>query len=72
MKVKQLIKMLKKENQDEDVLAYLGAEEGWEITELGYGDAILGQAESKSKNYVLIPIEVPKNLQKWDKSRWEK
>ena len=67
MTVKKLIELLKKEKQGAEVIAYLGAEEGWEMVELGIGDAILGKQRTKEGEFVLIPIEVPKKLQPWAK-----
>ena len=68
MKVKKLIKLLNKQNQDAEVFAYLGAKEGWEIVEFGYGDAIIGNGKTeKNSNFVLIPVTVPENYQDWEK-----
>ena len=43
MTVKRFIALLKAENQDAEIIAYLGAEDGWEMVELGMGDAIIGK-----------------------------
>ena len=67
MTVRKLIKLLKREHQSAEVIAYLGAEEGWEMVELGMGDAILGKQRTNEGEFVLIPIEVPKKLQPWAK-----
>ncbi len=66
MKVKKLVNLLKKQNQNAEVFAYLGAKEGWEMVELGYGDAIIGKGKTKSNSFVLIPVEVPDKFQKWE------
>ena len=67
MKVKKLIKLLKKQNQNADVFAYLGAKEGWAIVEMGHGDAIIGKGETENqKNFVLLPVSVPEKFDKWE------
>ena len=65
MKVSKLVELLKKENQHAEVIAYLGAEDGWEMVELGMGDAILGKHRTDEDDFVLIPVEVPKKFQPW-------
>jgi hypothetical protein len=65
MKVSKLIELLKAENQDAEVVAYLGAEDGWEMVELGLGDAILGTHRTNKGEFVLVPIKVPNKLQPW-------
>ena len=67
MKVKKLIELLKKENQDSEIFAYLGAKEGWEIVKLGHGDAIIGKLRTKKESFVLLPVEVPVKFKKWSK-----
>ena len=67
MKVKKLISLLKKEHQDAEVFAYLGAEQGWKIQELGYGDAIIGKHRTDKESFVLIPVEVPSEFEPWAK-----
>lgn len=66
MKVKKLVNLLKKQNQNAEVFAYLGAKEGWEMVEFGYGDAIIGKGKTPSCNFVLIPVEIPEKFQKWE------
>ena len=66
MRVKKLINLLKKENQNAQVGIYLGAEEGWEIVEIGSGDAIIGKMKTNRDDFVLLPAEVPSQLQKWE------
>ena len=46
MKVSKLIELLKVEDQGAEVIAYLGAKDGWEMVKLGYGDAILGKQKT--------------------------
>ena len=65
MKVSKLVELLKTENQDAEVFAYLGAEQGWKIQELGYGDAIIGRQRTDKESFVLIPVEVPKEFEPW-------
>ena len=67
MKVKKLVSILKKENQNAEVFAYLGAEQGWKIVDLGYGDAVIGASRTKKESFVLIPVEVPNKFEKWEK-----
>ena len=64
MKIKELIKLLKKENQNTEVFIYLGAKKGWAIEQIGYGDAIIGRSRSKEE-FILIPVEIPDKLEKW-------
>ena len=65
MKVRELVKLLNQENQDSEVFAYLGAEQGWKIQELGYGDAIIGKQRTDENSFVLIPVEVPSKFEPW-------
>ena len=67
MKVNKLIKLLKKENQNAEVFAYLGVKEGWEMVEIGYGDAVIGKGRTGKDSFVLLPVEVPDKLQEWSK-----
>ena len=66
MTAKELIKLLKQEDPDSEVFAYLGAEEGWGIVPLGYGDAVIGNNITDNKSFVLIPVEVPEEYEKWE------
>ena len=66
MKVKELISVLKKENQNSEIFAYLGAEEGWSIVPLGLGDAIIGKQKTGKESFILLPVEVPKEFDKWE------
>ena len=65
MKVSKLVELLKTENQDAEVFEYLGAEQGWKIQELGYGDAIIGKQRTDKDSFVLIPVEVPEEFEPW-------
>ena len=65
MKVSKLIELLKEENQDSEIFAYLGAEKGWKIQKLGYGDAIIGKSRTDKDSFVLIPVEVPSEFEPW-------
>ena len=67
MTVKKLVELLKKEDQDSEVFAYLGAEQGWKIQKLGYGDAIIGKQRTDKDSFVLLPIEVPSEFEPWAK-----
>tara|TARA_R100000700_G_C3102129_1_gene98713 strand:+ start:283 stop:504 length:222 start_codon:yes stop_codon:yes gene_type:complete len=69
MKVSKLIELLKKENQDAEAIAYLGAKDGWEMVELGLGDAILGRQRTDKEEFVLIPVKVPDKLQPWGNAK---
>ena len=66
MKVSKLVELLKSEDQDAEVFAYLGAEQGWKIQELGYGDAIIGKQRTDKDSFVLIPVEVPSKFEPWE------
>ena len=68
MKVKELIKLLKKEDPNADVVAWLGADEGWELVKIGIDDAIIGRMTEGFPNpekCVLLPVQVPKTFNKW-------
>ena len=69
MTVKRFIELLKEENQDAEIIAYLGAEDGWEMVELGMGDAIIGKHRTGKKDFVLIPVQVPSKLQPWEDAK---
>ena len=67
MKVGKLIELLKEENQDASIFAYLGAEQGWKVVDLGRGDAIIGRMKTGfDKEFVLLPIEVPSEFDPWE------
>ena len=69
MKVSKLVELLKHEDQDAEVFAYLGAEQGWKIQELGYGDAIIGRQRTEKESFVLIPVEVPSEFEPWTEEK---
>ena len=69
MKVSKLVELLKTENQDAEVIAYIGAEDGWEMVELGIGDAIIGKQRTDEGSFVLIPVQVPNKLQPWEDAK---
>ena len=66
MKVSKLVALLKEENQDSEVFAYLGAKQGWKIQKLGYGDAIIGKTRTDKDSFVLIPVAVPSEFEPWE------
>lgn len=68
MKVKNLIKLLKNENLNAEVGVWLGAEEGWDIVEIVSGDAIIGKIKTDSDDFVLLPVQVPNKLNKWEEN----
>ena len=65
MKVNELIKLLKSEDQDAEIFAYLGAKNGFKVVKIGQeGGAILGKGiAGKDRSFVLIPIEVPNEFE---------
>ena len=66
MKVSKLVELLKTENQDAEVFAYLGAEQGFKVVALGRGDAIIGKGMTEDdRSFVLIPVEVPSEFEPW-------
>ena len=71
MKVKKLIELLKKENPNADVGVWLSGDEGWEIVDIGVGDAIIGNRTSGHKNFVLLPVLLPEELLEWEDSDQE-
>ena len=69
MKVNELVKLLKSEDQSAEVFAYLGAKEGYKVVEIGQeGGAVIGKGiASGDRSFVLIPIEVPSKFEPWAK-----
>ena len=67
MKVKKLIELLKKENKNAEIFAYLGGTDGYSIVDIGINDAIIGKGESNKKEFVLIPVQIPEDLTAWRK-----
>jgi len=67
MKVKELVKLLKIENQDAEIFAYLGAEQGFKVVEIGHKDgAVIGKGiANEYRAFVLLPIEVPTEFEPW-------
>ena len=68
MKVKTLIDLLKKEDPNATVLVWLSKDEGWQVTEVGVGDAIIGNMTDGypcKSEYVLLPIECPEVFEDW-------
>ena len=65
MKVMKFIKLLNQENKDAEIIAYLANKKGWQMAELGYNDAILGKTKTGKKDFVLVPIEIPDQLEEW-------
>ena len=66
MKVSKLVELLQLEDQDAEVFAYLGAEQGFKVVDLGKGDAIIGKGMTEDdRSFVLIPIEVPNEFEPW-------
>ena len=65
MTVHELIMLLENENPEATVIAYLGAEEGWELVDIGMNDAIIGKARTNEDSFILIPVEVPDEFQDW-------
>lgn len=61
MKVSKLIELLKVEDQTAEVIAYVVAEDGWEMVAFGMGNAIIGKVRTGKKSFVLVPVEVPEN-----------
>ena len=69
MKVSKLVELLKSENQDAEVFAYLGAEQGYKIVEIGQeGGAVIGKGMTgDDRSFVLLPIQVPSEFEPWAK-----
>ena len=67
MKVSKLVELLKSENQDAEVFAYLGAEQGYKVVEIGKENgAIIGKGMTgDNRSFVLLPIEVPSEFEPW-------
>mgnify|MGYP003132390078 CR=1 FL=1 len=66
MKVKKLIELLKKEDPNAEIGVWLAGDDGWEIVDLGVGDAIIGHKPSGEKNFVLLPVQLPDRLLDWE------
>ena len=67
MKVSKLVELLNTENQDAEVFAYLGAEQGFKVVEIGQeGGAIIGKGIADGdRSFVLLPIQVPNEFEPW-------
>tara|TARA_R100000501_G_C2543711_1_gene61344 strand:- start:227 stop:499 length:273 start_codon:yes stop_codon:yes gene_type:complete len=67
MKVSKLIELLNTENQDAEVFAYLGAEQGYKVVEIGQeGGAVIGKGIADGdRSFVLLPIQVPTEFEPW-------
>ena len=68
MKVSKLIELLKTENQDAEVFAYLGAEQGYKVVGIGQeGGAVIGKGMTgDDRSFVLLPIQVPSEFEPWE------
>ena len=64
MTVRKLIELLKKENQDSKVLAYVTSEQGWILVDMCPGDAVIGRLSDRSKS-VVLPAKVPTIFLPW-------
>ena len=71
MTVKKLIQLLKKEDKNAEVMAWLSQEMGWQITGIGVDDAIVGRMKTGEKDFVLLPIEIPEKFEEWAKEESE-
>ena len=71
MTVKKLIQLLKKEDKNAEVMAWLSQEMGWQITGIGVNDAIVGRMKTGEKDFVLLPIEIPEKFEEWAKEESE-
>ena len=67
MKVSKLIELLETENQDAEVFAYLGAEQGYKVVGIGQeGGAVIGKGIADgNRSFVLLPIQVPNEFEPW-------
>ena len=63
--VEQIEKLLKKEDPNAKVGAWLSGKDGWEIVDIGVGDAIIGKTRTNNKDFILLPIQIPSKLSKW-------
>ena len=73
MKVKKLIELLKEENQNAEVFAYLGAKKGYKVVQIGIENgAVIGKGKSGKDSFVLLPIQVPSKFDPWEKELKEK
>ena len=66
MKIKRLLEILRKEDPDLEVAVWLAGKDGWEIVDIGVGDAVVGTTEGPN-GIVLLPVELPEKLLEWDK-----
>ena len=71
MTVKKLIQLLKQEDKNAEVMAWLSQEMGWQITGIGVDDAIVGRMKTGEKDFVLLPIEIPEKFEEWAKEESE-
>ena len=68
MKVSKLIELLKTENQDAEIFAYLSAEQGYKVVYIGQeGGAVIGRSMTDDDgSFVLLPIQVPSEFEPWE------
>ena len=71
MKVSKLIDLLKAEDKNAEVIAYLGAEQGFKVVEIGQeGGAVIGKGIADGdRSFVLLPIQVPSEFEPWAKEQ---
>ena len=67
MKVNELVKLLKSEDQSAEVFAYLNSEKGYKVVDIGQeGGAVIGKGiASEDRPFILLPIEVPSKFEPW-------
>jgi hypothetical protein len=69
MTVRELLKLLKDENPDSEVLAWVSNKKGYALVDLGIDDISVGYMaeEYPFKNkFIVIPVDVDVPFESWD------
>ena len=68
MKVSKLVELLKTENQDAEIFAYLSSFRGFKVVDIGQkGGAVIGKGIAEDgRPFVLLPIECPTLFEPWE------
>lgn len=68
MKVGELVKMLKKEDQNADVIIYVATDGGYSMVRVGLGDATIGRIDDDdgAVEAIVIPADATGGVQPWE------
>lgn len=65
MTIKRLIRLLKDQPQNSEVIGYVGMKAGWTMGTIHS----VSQAKKQKSDYVLLAIDCPDKLEKWASRR---